>query len=260
MSNGNEIAIREQQGQALPAQTIEERKKQTNDIIEMSTYWASKLMEVVDKCGLSKQMSGKTYLEVEGWLMISEFAHVRPVIEWVKPWYEGETMLGYEARCQLFDDDGRVVGAGESSCGLDAFPCRGKQGSEKDKAAKSAAQTWAISRALRNKFSYIAKIAKYEAVPAEEMYHDREPAHDSREDLITTKPKGVTGAQLGAAILEYTNKDGEAAKQILQAICGKTTLVGMTTAEATVAYKAFEKEYLSSQPGDDNVPEFEAPK
>lgn len=173
--------------------TLEDRKQQADEIIEMSSHWATRLMEVVDRCGLSKTMSGKKYLEVEGWLLISEFAHVRPVIEWVRPWMDEGKLFGYEARCQLINDDGQVIGAGESSCGLDAFPCRGKQGSEKDKAAKSAAQTWAISRALRNKFSYVAKIAGYQAVPAEEMYHGEaeasEPLKKSVGDLLVEKDR-----------------------------------------------------------------------
>lgn len=172
---GTELAV-----QAPATPTLQDRKEETDLIIQQATYWAKSLMDIVEKCGMSKNLGGKKYLEVEGWLMIGEFAHVRAVVEWVREWKDTDESIlkGYEARVQLFNDADQVVGAGESSCGLDAFPCRGKQGTEKDKAAKSAAQTWATSRALRNKFSYVAKIAGYQAVPAEEMTReDQEMPH-----------------------------------------------------------------------------------
>lgn len=260
MPDDKQLALREDQ----PIQTIEDRKRATDQIIEMSTYWAKKLMEVVEQCGLARSMGGKKYLEVEGWQVIGEFAHVRPVIAWVRPWFESEQLIGYEARCDLYDDENRIVGSGESSCGLDAFPCRGKQGSEKDKAAKSAAQTWAISRALRNKFSYVAKIGGYQAVPAEEMPRDEEPRQSTAEKLITTKstfvPK-MNSAQLGLKIMDFVNNDSQQAKEILKSICGKTTCAGMTPAEVSTVYGIFERDYLSRQPGDDDqIPEFDVPK
>src|SRR6266576_4398303 len=159
----NQAVTLRDNGQQLPA-TLAERKQQTDIIIDMATHWATRLMEIVEKCGMSTNMGGKKYLEVEGWLMISEFAHVKPIVRWVKEWRDEDaekTLLGYECRVELVNDNEQIVGAGESSCGLDAFPCKGKQGSEKDKAAKSAAQTWATSRAVRNKFSYVAKMAGY---------------------------------------------------------------------------------------------------
>lgn len=168
---GTELAL---QSPAPTPPSLQDRKQETDLIIQQATYWAKSLMDIVEKCGMSKNLGGKKYLEVEGWLMISEFAHVKAVVEWVREWKDTDESIlkGYEARVQLFNDAGEIVGAGESSCGLDAFPCRGKQGTEKDKAAKSAAQTWATSRALRNKFSYVAKMAGYQAVPAEEMSRD----------------------------------------------------------------------------------------
>jgi hypothetical protein len=249
--DNNAVAVRDNE-QQLPA-TLAERKQQTDMIIDMATHWAKRLMEIVEKCGMSTNMGGKKYLEVEGWLMISEFAHVKPIVEWVRPWKEDDGhLLGYECRVKLVNDDGQEVGAGESSCGLDAFPCRGKQGSEKDKAAKSAAQTWATSRALRNKFSYVAKMAGYQAVPAEEM----------RGTSPEPPPQGkfmMTQGQLGKAILEYVNNDKTAAQQILMNLIGKNTCSGLSVSEATNAYKKFESVYLSAAPpvGMDDFPDWD---
>lgn len=151
--------------------SINEGKARADTQIAVAQHWATKLLAVVDSCGMATQIGDKKYLNVEGWQIIGEFAGVKALIEWSKPWMDetnGE-YLGYEARCVIKDKEGNEVGSGESLCGFDAFPCRGKDGSEKQKAAKSAAQTWAISRAYRNKFAYVAKLGGYEPTPAEEM-------------------------------------------------------------------------------------------
>ena len=64
------------------------------------------------------------------------------------------------------------------SCGLDEFPCRGKEGEGKHKACRSAAQTWATSKAYRLKYSFIAKLGGYEPTPAEEMLGERTEAEN----------------------------------------------------------------------------------
>ncbi len=59
---------------------------------------------------------------------------------------------------------------------------------------------------------------------------------------------GMNSAQLGKAIMDYVNNDAQAAKDILQQICGKTTCVGMTPQEAARVYKQFETDYLNAAP------------
>ncbi len=260
------LAIR---GNAEVPQTLAERKAATDLTIDTATYWAKKLMELVDKCGLSKSIDGKKYLEVEGWLVIAEFAHTRAIIEWTRPWREdtGE-LVGYEARCILQNEMGEVIGSGESSCGLDAFPCRRKQGSEKDKAARSAAQTWAISRALRNKFSFVAKIAGYQAVPAEEMY-THENAHNGDPGVGVPQPHvpppklppratQTAKTALGVALLEYCNQDKGGASECLERLSGKKSLKDLTEQQAAVALDKFQKGFLDPLPLDD-IPEFPVP-
>jgi hypothetical protein len=177
---GEELAIQDTQTANLP-----ELKRRADLRIELATYWAEKLMDVVEKRNMAKNIGGKKYLEVEGWQVVGELSGVTPIVEWTRPWMDGDKKVGYEARVQLVDREGRVVSAGESSCGFDAFPCRGKVGSEQEKAARSAAQTWAASRAYRMKFSFVAKLAGYEPTPAEEM-----PTTDT--SVISGTPMGST--------------------------------------------------------------------
>ena len=158
------LSIRDSQVTNLP-----EMKRQADLRIEIATYWAQKLMDVVESRKMATTIQGKKYLQVEGWQVVGELCGVTPIVEWTRPWLEADKKIGYEARVNIVDREGRIVSSGESSCGFDAFPCRGKQGSEQEKAARSAAQTWAASRAYRNKFGFVAKLAGYEPTPSEEM-------------------------------------------------------------------------------------------
>lgn len=243
METRSELTVREESRQV---DTLAERKLRADDQIQLATHWAKKLMEVVQKCSLSQDIGGKKYLEVEGWQMIGEFAHVTAVLDWTRPWLDQNGVIqGYEARANLRNEALEIIGSGESSCGFDGFPCRGKKGSEIDKAARSAAQTWAISRAFRNKFSYVAKIAGFEPVPAEEMTD--KPKIDRRAPM----PAGQAEAPknwitvLGVAILDFCNNDKKGAQEVLADVAGVKFLKDLDQTSAMAAYQNFEKKYLA---------------
>lgn len=136
--------------------------------VEGMRQWATVLMDVVEKQTLYTKIGNKKYLEAEAWEIILGFAGVSPQTDWVRPIEEGGEIVGYEAKVNLVKR-GEVVGGAIMSCGLDEFPCRGKEGQAKAKAAKSAAQTWAMSKASRLKFSLVPILAGYAPTPAEEM-------------------------------------------------------------------------------------------
>jgi len=138
------------------------------EVVKRSGQWATALMEAVEQQKMYADMSGKKYLEVEAWQLVGMFANAHAVAQNPVPQEKDGEIIGYECTAIVYQND-MVIGQGTMSCGLDAFPCRGKQGSEKNKAAMSAAQTWAISKALRNKFSFVAKLAGFEGTTADEM-------------------------------------------------------------------------------------------
>lgn len=229
--------------------TIAECKKETDLLVDKAVYWAQKLVDLVDKCGMSKEISGKKYLKVEAWQLIGEFAHTTSKVEWCNPWLDADNKpIGYKARVVLVNGNGEEVGAGESSCGFDAFPCRGKQGSDRERAAASSAQTWATSKAFRNKFSFVAVLGGYQPTPAEEMNDDRPRP---KQKPIEKDTRHISGAYLGGAIMRYTNDDGNEAKRILKDLCGLETCKGMTNEKAAEVYKLFEEKYLSQAPAVD---------
>ena len=136
--------------------------------IAVMEEWASCLMDVVEQKRLYQNIGGKKYLLAEAWEIILSFAHTGSIPEWVREIHEDGVIVGYEAKMLLIKND-ITVGGAIMSCGLDEFPCRGKEGQAKAKAAKSAAQTWAMSKAARLKYSLVPILAGYEATPAEEM-------------------------------------------------------------------------------------------
>lgn len=226
-----------------------EAKREVDAIIQKASYSASRLMDIVEKCNMSKNISGKKYLEVEGWQMIAEFVNVRHPVEWVRPWKDDDgKLIGYEARVSLINADGVQIGAGESSCGFDAFPCRGKQGSEQHKAAKSAAQTWATSRAIRNQFSYVAKMAGYEPMPAEEL-DDAQPLPAQQ-----AKPAPIHYKQaLNDALKAYCGDSKKASNFLFELTKewpegGIRFVSSLTEVQAKELYEHFEREYLQAAP------------
>lgn len=154
-----EIAVRESQPIALAPR----------DVISGATEQATVLMEIVQSKGLFAMVGGKRYLEAEAWEVILAFNNVSPDVVYVNPVMEDGVVVAYEAKVNLIDRAGALRGSGIAECSLESFPTRGREGRDKDKAAKSAAQTWAISKAARMAFSWVAVLAGFEPTPAAEM-------------------------------------------------------------------------------------------
>ncbi len=154
--------------QTLPA--IQEVTLSPQEIVQIATEQANALMDIVEKKKLYVLIEKKKYLYYEAWETIGQFNGVKAIPDWVNPIKDQqEETIGYTAKVDLLDKCGRLVGSGIMPCYFDEFPCRGKEGSGKHKAAMSAAQTFAGSKAYRMNFAYIAVLGGYEPTPAEEM-------------------------------------------------------------------------------------------
>ncbi len=138
------------------------------EVVKMATEQANALADIVEEKKLYTVISGKKYLLAEAWETIGAFNSVHAVPEYVRALIEGDDTIGYEAKVNLMKH-GEIVGAGIMTCGFEEFPCQGKQGMAKHKAAMSAAQTWATSKAYRLNFSYVVVLAGFQPTPAEEM-------------------------------------------------------------------------------------------
>ncbi len=196
MSEEKAIALTDQT--TLPA--MQEITLSPHEVVVIATDQANALMDVVEKKKLYVMIQGKKYLYYEAWETIGQFNGVKAIPDWVNPIKDdpGET-IGYTAKVDLLDKCGRLVGSGIMPCYFDEAPCRGKEGSGKHKAAMSAAQTFAGSKAYRMNFAYIAVLGGYEPTPAEEMITEVRSKK-------TTNPIVDAAKQAGAVILPNTPK------------------------------------------------------
>jgi len=156
---GTEIAVREP------------RLLSPGEIVEKAAEQARFLMDIVEKTKCYQDISGKKYLQVEAWETIGAFNRVYAQTSDITPILQQQETVGYEAEVELCRD-GVVIGRAIMPCYFSEPACRGKEGDSKHKAAMSAAQTFATSKAYRMNFSYVAILAGFQPLPAEELPDD----------------------------------------------------------------------------------------
>ncbi len=148
-------------------------------VLDRSKKWANALMQVVNDQGMYAVIQQKKYLEVEAWQLVCMFAQAHAIAREPTPETDSDgNIIGYQCVADLFQN-GELIGMGTSSCGLDQNSTRDRSGSDQHKAAKSTAQTWAISRAIKNTYGFVASLAGFETTPAEEMSGTTALATDS---------------------------------------------------------------------------------
>lgn len=140
------------------------------EIVAVAAERATVLMEIVEAKGLYAMIGGRKHLEAEAWEIILAFDNAYPVPEWSREMKDAAGLtIGYVSRVAIYKN-GQVIAAGEMPCGFEEFPCRGKEGIAKHRAASSASQTWALAKAARMKYAWVAVMAGYAPTPAAEMY------------------------------------------------------------------------------------------
>lgn len=160
------------------------------EVVDNATTQAKQLMDIVDKTKCYQEIRGKRYLQVEAWETIGAFNRVHAETKAITPIMRGgngptpglpDQIIGYEAHVQLVRDGG-IVGGAIMPCYFTENCCKGKHGDDKHKACMSAAQTFATSKAYRMNYSFVAILAGYQPMPAEE-------AAEAGEDKPQTKPR-----------------------------------------------------------------------
>lgn len=144
------------------------------EVVETATAQAKLLMTIVKQTKCYQEISGKMYLQVEAWETIGAFNRTHAETENIEPIVKDDKTIGYRAHVQLWKD-GIVVGGAIMPCYFTENCCKGKEGDAKHKACMSAAQTFATSKAYRMNFSYVAILAGFQALPAEEITEDMKP-------------------------------------------------------------------------------------
>lgn len=111
-------------------------------------------------------ISGKNYVNVEGWTIAGAFAGLNAIIEEVKDLSNvQEKEIKWSAKAVIYNRKGQAVGVGYAVCSNK----EAKKKSFDEYAVLSMAQTRAIGKAYRNKIGWIMKLAGYDTTPAEEM-------------------------------------------------------------------------------------------
>jgi hypothetical protein len=135
---------------------------------------------LIKEKGLSSNIQGKQFVNVEGWQFAGASLGLMPIITSTQD-LSNETAIKYMATCEVRNiTTGQLVATGIALC----------SNAEKTKryfdeyAILSMAQTRAIGKAYRNLLAWLMKAAGFEATPAEEMDF-------AKEETPTKKPKVV---------------------------------------------------------------------
>jgi hypothetical protein len=151
---------------------------------------SNELAKLIKERGLTTNIKGKQYVNVEGWQFSGSALGLMPIITEVtdltrRGEQPGQVEFKYLAKCEVRKiTTGEVVSTGIAICS--SF--------EKTKSAfdeyaiLSMAQTRAIGKAYRNLLAWLMKAAGFEATPAEEMDFavetPKKPAETVREMIV----------------------------------------------------------------------------
>ena len=126
---------------------------------------STELSKLIKEKGLSSNIQGKQFVNVEGWQFAGASLGLMPIITSTQD-LSNETAIKYMATCEVRNiTTGQLVATGIALC----------SNAEKTKryfdeyAILSMAQTRAIGKAYRNLLAWLMKAAGFEATPAEEM-------------------------------------------------------------------------------------------
>ena len=141
---------------------------------------STELSQLIKEKGLSSNIQGKQFVNVEGWQFAGASLGLMPIIT-ITTDLSKDDEIKYMATCEVRNiTSGQLVATGIALC----------SNKEKTKrffdeyAILSMAQTRAIGKAYRNLLAWLMKAAGFEATPAEEMDF-------AKEETPTKKPKVV---------------------------------------------------------------------
>jgi hypothetical protein len=162
------------------------------------------LAKLIKEKGLSSNIQGKQFVNVEGWQFAGASLGLMPIITETtdltrRGTEPGQVEIKYMAKCEVRNiNTGQLVATGVAICSN--FEQSKKRFDEY--AILSMAQTRAIGKAYRNLLAWLMKAAGFEATPAEEM------------DFVHEAPKkpAQTVQEVVAEIVEEEEIDIDAIK------------------------------------------------
>ena len=138
-----------------------------DDMLELS----NQLAKLIKEKGLSSNIQGKQFVNVEGWQFAGASLGLMPIITETtdltrRGTEPGQVEIKYMAKCEVRNiNTGQLVATGVAICSN--YEHSKKRFDEYS--ILSMAQTRAIGKAYRNLLAWLMKAAGFEATPAEEM-------------------------------------------------------------------------------------------
>lgn len=188
---------------------------------------SNELSKLIKEKGLSSNIQGKQFVNVEGWQFAGASLGLMPIITETtdltrRGTEPGQVEIKYMAKCEVRNiNTGQVVATGIALCSN--FE-RTKKGFD-EYAILSMAQTRAIGKAYRNLLAWLMKAAGFEATPAEEM-----------DFAVAEEPKKPTKKPVVEVEAEEYEQDIDRA--LVMGEIGKATKVKQLT-DIYFAYKQF---------------------
>ena len=155
---------------------------------------STELSKLIKEKGLSSNIQGKQFVNVEGWQFAGASLGLMPIITSTQD-LSNENAIKYMATCEVRNiTTGQLVATGIALC----------SNAEKTKryfdeyAILSMAQTRAIGKAYRNLLAWLMKAAGFEATPAEEMDFVVQPVKMS----VPSEPENHSVKEVEVEVLE----------------------------------------------------------
>lgn len=151
--------------------------RKPQEIVSEAKERANVLMQIVKEQNLSKRIGNKDHIQVEAWQTVGRFFNCSAGADEAEA-IEVEGIKGAKAHAVVKDErTGLVVSEAIAYCMRDEQNWRDKPWFQ----LASMAQTRAMSKALANKFRWVAVLAGYSGTPAEEMTGDEKPSNTKQE-------------------------------------------------------------------------------
>lgn len=142
--------------------------------------FANELKKVIVQQKLFTNIQGKNYPHVEAWTFCGAMLGVMPIVKSLKD-ISSDTVIKYRAEIELKRiSTNEIIGSGVAVCSNRE---RGRQNSD-EYAIAGMAQTRAISRAYRNSFAWLLKLAGLQTTPAEEMEVNYNASEDTKTKIV----------------------------------------------------------------------------
>ncbi len=140
----------------VPQDAFEDKSAEKND--------ATKFRNFVNATGLALTKDGKVYLLAEAWQYIMVLKGLNCRCTCTEQRFSNNKLI-VSCECTLYNSEGKTVSSGMMQAGSDEDWLKDKDAF----AVYGMAQTRAISRAVRNKYGYLARACGFQAVPWDEM-------------------------------------------------------------------------------------------